>query len=102
MEYIVKTPIRCNGKRYEKGESVELVEAQAKELLNLNLILGISKAKGGNPPPPAVPPKYSDMSNKEQIAYFETIEDQAILESLVETSKATAKKVLEKKIRELT
>ncbi|MDD3236813.1 MAG: hypothetical protein PHV37_01790 [Candidatus Gastranaerophilales bacterium] len=44
---------------------------------------------------------YSELTNKEQIAFFETITDKTELESLIADSKSEAKKKLQKKIKEL-
>lgn len=66
----------------------------------------VPKDTGKNPPSHPVSPvpdkfkEYAEKTNKEQMAYIETIQDTEILIELKEYSKSNAKKLIEKKLKE--
>jgi hypothetical protein len=47
MKYLVKSPLSFDMKRFEPGETVEMKEADAKPLLDINVL----EVPGGKPAP---------------------------------------------------
>lgn len=98
MKYFVNNLLRHNGIIYHSGEKIELDESSAKYLLKSGTV---SIIQGGEiPPVPEEFKKYSNLTANKQIENISKIVDKETLEKLLPLSKAKAKAVIERKLKE--